>query len=62
MTAAHIIVGGIVGFLIAAVVGVIYTVRVGGIEQGQGDLHEYVVSGMLLVGIVTGCVIGWWLA
>lgn len=62
MTAVSIIVGGIVGFLVAAAVGVFYTVQMGGIEKGTGDPHEYVVSGMLLVGIVTGCVVGWWLA
>jgi len=62
VTAVYIVAGGAIGFLLAVVAGVVYTVAVGGIEQGQGDPREYVVSGMLVVGIVAGCVIGWWLA
>ena len=62
MTAVHIIVGGALGLMVAAVAGVLYTISVGGIEQGVGDVREYVVSGMLLAGIVIGCIVGWWLA
>lgn len=61
MTAVHIIVGGIVGFLLAAIAGVFFTIWSGGIEQGQGDPREYVVSAMLAIGLIAGCVVGWWL-
>ena len=57
MTAVHIIVGGAIGLCAAAIVGVIYTVSVGGIEEG--DPREYVVSSILFAGMFIGLVAGW---
>ncbi len=57
MTAVHIIVGGALGLFAAAVVGVVYTVAVGGIEDG--DPREYVVSVILFIGMFIGMVAGW---
>lgn len=57
MTAVHIIVGGTIGLLIAGVVGVFYTIAVGGIEED--DPRQYVVTAILAAGIVIGMVAGW---
>ena len=59
MTAVHIIVGGTLGLFVAAIVGVVYTVAVGGIEKGEGDPREYVVSAILFAGMFIGLVAGW---
>lgn len=57
MTFVHIIVGGTLGLFVAAIVGVVYTVAVGGIEKG--DPREYVVSAILFAGMFIGLVAGW---
>lgn len=59
MTAVHIIVGAVVGCLVAAIAGFVLVVASGGVKAGEGDPREWIVSVLLMVGIATGAVVGW---
>jgi hypothetical protein len=60
MTAVYIIVGGVLGLLLASVIGVLYVVAVGGVEEGERG--QYIVVALQMAGIITGMVAGWRLA
>lgn len=54
-----VLAAGALGVFCGMVVGFVYTVAVGGIPTG--DPRENVVVGILVVGMIIGLVVGWWL-